>query len=185
MRLWEFSARIFELTRDDKKKKQVCGTCTLSLDPRAPTTMRDLERRREEVRAVLRRLQRVFDDVDGLVSADAAEGKRMAWAIAEKEAREAAEREERAAWEMGRAEEDRARNVSAEAMELVDIPGMGFGDGEPGDIRYEEECEVDEQRREGNGAAARGQQLKVLGRLKKKTSGFKTLFGWGTRREYV
>lgn len=162
----------------------MCGTCTLSLDPRAPTTMRDLERRRDEVRAVLRRLQRVFDDVDGLVGADAAEAERVARAVAEKEAREAAEREERAAWEMGRAEADRARNV-AEAMAMVDIPGMGFGNGEPGDIGYEGEYEVDEGGREGSGAAARGRHLKVLGRLKKKTSEFKTLLGLGSRREYV
>lgn len=167
-------------------EKKVCAACTLSLDPRAPTTMRELQRRREEVRGVLRRLRRVYDDVDGLVGADAAEAERVARAVAEREAREAAEREARAAaWEMGRAEAERARHAE-EAMAMMAASRMGHGGGEHGGIGYQWGCEGYDERREGGGAVAKGHhQCKVLGRLKKKTSGLKALFGRGSRGEYV
>lgn len=164
----------------------VCDACTLFVDGRAPVTTAGLRRKREEARGALKRLKRVYDDVDRLVGFDAEEAVRVARELGERGEREELERERRAEEEERRAEAERLQNV-AEAMAMLGGRDGGAGPG-CGEERFEDDEEQGEAVEEGAEARAGSvlwrRQMESAGRPKKK-GGLKALFGLSSGKRYI
>lgn len=100
---------------------EMCGGCVVVVvggGGRVPVTKRGLRQKREEIREVLRKVKRAYDEVEALLGFDGEEADRVARAVEEKEAREGWERERRAEEAMERAEREREQN-EAEAMAMA------------------------------------------------------------------
>lgn len=73
----------------------MCDHCTVFVDQRAPLTKKTLKKKRDEVREVLRKIKKVYEDVDCLAEFDDKEAAEMATLFKEREAREELDRERR------------------------------------------------------------------------------------------
>lgn len=160
----------------------VCDACTLLVDKRVPVTTRGLKRKREEVREVLKKVKKVYDELDRLVGFDEAEAGRVARETEEKAAKDELRREQLAEEQMYRAEMERRQNV-AEAM------AMEYREETLGDGFQEYEDEGDEEAQEDDGheqeevALPRHHQQRQIG--KKMKGGIASLLGLSSGKEYI
>ncbi|KAJ4406474.1 hypothetical protein N0V82_010124 [Gnomoniopsis sp. IMI 355080] len=82
----------------------MCGQCAVFVDQRVPVTKRALKKKRDEVREVLWKIKKIYEDVDRLAASDDTEAERMANLMQAREAREEIEREKQEAEDLHRLE---------------------------------------------------------------------------------
>lgn len=146
----------------------MCEHCTVFVDQRAPVTKKALKKKRDEVREVLRKIEKIYEDVDCLAEFDDKEAVEMATLLKEREAWEELERERQEEQDLAQVEMERQQK-----QESVD-DGGGHSDIIP---RYEDAEEVAEQEKCENGARKHEQQLRRGNGQVRKKRGFKALLG--------
>lgn len=85
----------------------MCENCTVFVDQRTPVTKKALKKKRDEVREVLRKIKKVYDDVGCLAEFDDKEAAEMANFIKEREARAELERERQEEQDLHKVEMER------------------------------------------------------------------------------
>lgn len=161
------------------------------VDERVPVTTSALKKKREEVREVLKKVKRVYDDVDRLVGFDEAEAGRVAAAVGHRAARDGLQREQMARVHMYRAEMERRQNL-AEAMAMEcrgeELEDGLWGHGDAGGGRRADEH--DGGAREGYGheqevaALPKGPQHGGAENHKKR-GGIASFFSLGSAKKYI
>lgn len=134
----------------------MCDSCTVFVDSRAPVTKKALKKKRDEVREVLKKIKKMFEVVDGLLEFDEKEAAKMTEFVTQREVRDELDRERKEEKEMRRIERDRLRRDGWTA-EKGDVNGDDSlsdygeqegdreeGDREEGDRGEEWEEEVEE-----------------------------------------
>lgn len=145
----------------------MCEHCTVFVDHRAPVTKKALKKKRDEVREVLRKIKKVYEDVDCLAEFDDAEAAEMATLSKEREAREELDRERQEEQDLAQVEMERQQK-----QEWVD------DDGDHSDIvsEYEGFEAAIEQEDWNTGGESRKQRPRIDNKVHKKR-GFKALLG--------
>lgn len=138
----------------------MCDQCTVFVDQRVPVTKRSLKKKRDEVRNVLKKMKKVYEDVDRLMDFDDKETEDMASLKEEREAREEFERE--------RQEEDLYRTEMKE-RQRDDVPDENLANSDSeshyeGDLEQEDWGEG-EARQQVKGKPQKMRGLKALLRL--------------------
>lgn len=85
----------------------MCDSCTVFVDQRAPVTKNALKKKRDEVRDVLRKIKKIYEDVDCLAEFDDKEAAEMATLVRERGARDELERERQEEQDLHKAEMER------------------------------------------------------------------------------
>lgn len=139
----------------------MCQGCTVFVDRRAPVTKKGLKKKRDEVREVLKKIKKVYEDVDALLEFDDKEAEKTAVFSQEREAREELDREKKEEQDMHRIEKDRLRRDGWIAED-------GYGDDLRSDSEDEEREREDEYESEQEEARVPTRRQKDVGKPQKK-----------------
>lgn len=150
----------------------MCEHCALFVDQRAPVTKKALKRKRDEVREVLRKIKKIYEDVDCLADFDDKEAADMATLVKEKEAREELERERQEERDLAQVEIERQQKQEwADDDDDDDDDGGDNSDTASQHADAEETTEPEEW-----GKEARRRQRRGENKVQKKR-GFKGFLG--------
>lgn len=147
---------------------EMCESCTAFVDWLAPVTKKALKKKRDEVREVLKKIKKVYEDVDRLLEFDEKEAVKTAGFIEEREAKEGLDREKKEEKEMQRIEMDRLRRDGW----LAEDRGGQDSDDSPSECGEEEQ--EDEYGEEEEEVETPARRQKDVGKPQKKR-GFKGL----------
>lgn len=126
----------------------MCDQCTVFVDQRAPVTRKALKKKRDEVREVLKKIKKIYEDVDRLAEFDEEEAEEMANLMKEREAKDQFDREKQEEEDLHRVEMERQQRD--EWVDEYEDESETESEGEQGweeDWKEEEEAEEEKPKR--------------------------------------